>query len=193
MKRAAISGFTLLELLVAVSLLALLGVMAWRGLDRLIAQRERVTADTARTERIVRTLAQIERDVARCVPDALFAGRYGGGGVLPLALQFATDREGRERMQVLRAQPGAAGAQRVVYAVEDAVLVRRLTDLAGRPVGEQVPMLDRVRRLDARLLLPAGWIEPAKLDDVPGGGRASAVELTIEQEDGQRYVEVLEL
>jgi general secretion pathway protein J len=186
-------GFTLLELLVAVSVLALLGVMAWRGLDRLIAQRERVAADTARTERIVRTLAQIERDVAQRIPDALFAGRYGGGGALPLALQFAADREGRERMQLLRVHPGVPGAQAVVYAVESAVLVRRVSDLAGRAVGEGVAMLDGVRRLDVRLLLSAGWTEPAKLDDVPGGGRALAMELTIEQEDGQRYVQVLQL
>ena len=53
------AGFTLVEILVAISLLAVLGVMAWRGLDHVVAQRAHVDADTADTDRVLRTLAQI--------------------------------------------------------------------------------------------------------------------------------------
>ena len=35
-------GFTLLELLVAISVLSVVSVIAWRGLDSLVATRERL-------------------------------------------------------------------------------------------------------------------------------------------------------
>jgi general secretion pathway protein J len=188
------TGFTLVELLVAMALLALMGIIAWRGLDHVIAQRARVDADTAETGRILRTLAQIERDLTQRVPDALFAGRYGGGGgVLPLALQFAADDEGRERISVLRTQPGTREARTVVYAVENSQLVRRLADASGKQDIDRVKMLDFVHSLEIRVLVDGQWTAPLLLDAATGGARATAIRFTIERNSGTQYVEVLQI
>src|SRR5690606_41154958 len=40
------AGFTLLELLVAVALMAILAVLSWRGLDSVLASREPIPAPT---------------------------------------------------------------------------------------------------------------------------------------------------
>lgn len=193
MNRSRRTGFTLVEILVAISLLALMGITAWRGLDRVIAQRARVDADTAETDRVLRTLAQIERDLTQRVPDALFAGRYGGGGVLPLALRFSADDEGRERIAVLRTLSGIQGARSVVYAVEDSQLVRHLVDESGKRDMDRVPMLDSVHSLEMRVLVGGQWAAPLTLDAVAGGARATAIRFTIERESGAKYVEVLQI
>jgi general secretion pathway protein J len=62
-------GFSLLELLVAIALLGVLAVLLWRGLGGVIAQRERIDRDAAHVERVIRLLAQLERDLAQCAPD----------------------------------------------------------------------------------------------------------------------------
>jgi general secretion pathway protein J len=187
------TGFTLVEVLVAMALLALMGIIAWRGLDHVIAQRARVDADTAQTGRVLRTLAQIERDLTQRVPDALFAGRYGGGGVLPLALQFAADDEGRERISVLRMQPGTREARTVVYAVEDSQLVRHLADASGKRDIDRVKMLDAVHSLEIRVLVDGQWTAPLLLDAVAGGVHATAIRFTIERNGGAQYVQVLQI
>mgnify|MGYP000992520889 CR=1 FL=1 len=46
------AGFTLLELLVAVALMAILAVLSWRGLDSVLASREHITAHTDETRAI---------------------------------------------------------------------------------------------------------------------------------------------
>jgi general secretion pathway protein J len=183
-------GFTLVEILVAISLLAVLGVMAWRGLDHVVAQRAHVDADTADTDRVLRTLAQIERDLAQRVPDALFAGRLGGGVSLPLALQLSQD-EGRDKIAVLRTLSGTQGARTVLYAVEDAQLVRHLSDETGKSDADRVPMLDAVRSLEIRLLVQGQWATPEQMD--AAGLRATAIRFTIERNDGARYVQVLQI
>jgi len=185
------AGFTLVEILVAISLLAVLGVMAWRGLDHVVAQRAHVDADTADTDRVLRTLAQIERDLAQRVPDALFAGRYGVGASLPLALKLSQD-EGRDQIAVLRTLSGTQGARTVLYAVEDAQLVRHLSDETGKLDVDRVPMLDAVRSLEIRLLVGGQWATPEQMDAAPGV-RATAIRFTIERNDGARYVQVLQI
>ena len=192
MRHGRIAGFTLVEVLVAISLLALVGVIAWRGLDNVITQRARVDADTAETDRVLRTLAQIDRDLAQRVPDVLFAGR-SGGGVLPLAVRFATDAEGRERITVLRTQTGVVGAKTVVYAVEDSQLVRHLADASGKSDIDRVTMLDSVASIEVRVLVDGVWIAPLLMEAAVGSHRAKAIRFTIARTSGARYVQVLQI
>jgi len=83
-------GFTLVEMLVAVSLLGLLGVISWRGLDQVIALRTRVNDETVEIERVVRTIAQIERDIDMRVADVLMAAPPAASS-LPYAINIDTD------------------------------------------------------------------------------------------------------
>lgn len=55
-------GFTLIEVMVALLLLALVSVMAWRGLDAVAAAGVRLEARGEETLVLLRVLGQLERD-----------------------------------------------------------------------------------------------------------------------------------
>ena len=59
-RRAA--GFTLLELIVAASILALIAVFSWRGLDTLLREREAIASSQETIDVMQRSFARIERD-----------------------------------------------------------------------------------------------------------------------------------
>lgn len=85
-------GFTLVEVLVALSIMAVLATMAWQGVDAMARTREISNASIERTLRIGTALAQWEQDLqalqdTRVVPALRFDGatlrltRTGDGGV----------------------------------------------------------------------------------------------------------------
>jgi general secretion pathway protein J len=57
------AGFTLIEVLVALALMALVSLMAWRGLASVSGARERIEEQAEDIDAIVRTLGQMARDV----------------------------------------------------------------------------------------------------------------------------------
>ena len=74
--RHGASGFTLLELIVAASVLALIAVFAWRGLDTLVREREALTAAQDVVDGFQRCFARLERD-ATLARDAELDGNGG--------------------------------------------------------------------------------------------------------------------
>lgn len=61
-------GFTLIEVLIAISLMAVVSIMAWRGLDGVSRATQRLNGVTDDLESMLRVLGQLERDVARHAP-----------------------------------------------------------------------------------------------------------------------------
>jgi general secretion pathway protein J len=85
-------GFTLLELLVATAVLALLGALSFRGLDSILEAEARVQAESRRWSDLSLFLAQLGEDMSMAVERA---GRDGAGRSSPaLLLRDAT--RGRE-------------------------------------------------------------------------------------------------
>ncbi len=66
MKRASMNqqGFTLIEVLVALALMALLSIISWRALDVLERSSERLNASADDTLALVRVLGQLESDIS---------------------------------------------------------------------------------------------------------------------------------
>lgn len=58
-------GFTLLELLIAISLMAVLAVLSWRGLDSVLTTRERLVATTDDMRAVSTTFSQMGDDLRR--------------------------------------------------------------------------------------------------------------------------------
>ncbi len=56
------AGFTLLELIVAAGILALIAVFSWRGLDQLLREREAIASSQESIDAMQRSFARIERD-----------------------------------------------------------------------------------------------------------------------------------
>jgi len=101
-------GFTLVELLVTIALMGLMGVICWRGLDYVVAQRGEVDAlrfdDTAQGRRLAAT-PRHAADVARGLPaahevaHALFIGEPSAAARGPVRVR--RQRRGADRDEIV--------------------------------------------------------------------------------------------
>jgi type II secretion system protein J len=194
------SGFTLVEMLVAIALLGLLGVISWRGLDYVVGQRERIDRDTEEVSRILRVLSQLERDVAQRAPDVMLPAQ-SAPGVLPASIAVFAAADGDVVLEIVRIAPRAGGparAQRLVDRIADAVLTRSAslagTGLPVAPAADPVELLPGARRLAVRAYAGGFWSELGTGEvGVQPPTRATGLEVAIENADGARYVRVFAL
>ncbi|WP_179403398.1 PulJ/GspJ family protein [Burkholderia guangdongensis] len=154
------SGFTLIELMVAIAILAVVAVLAWRGLDQIVRGRDKVAAEMEDERIFAQTFDQMRTDVRRAATDD-----EAGGPALAIA---------GNTLQVVRAfdVPGAAPRLQIVrYRVAGGRVVR----YASPPIGDEsalqrmlkdtdvdgwsaVPLMAGVGAIDARLYVPrVGW------------------------------------
>ena len=76
MKRAFTSrGFTLVELLVAISILAIVAVLGWRGLDGIVRARIALTEQMEVTRGMQLSFAQLQSDCEHLAPRSLLGNR----------------------------------------------------------------------------------------------------------------------
>lgn len=78
--RKKTAGFTLVEMLVAVALLALIGVLGWRGLDNVQQAGRHLTQTTARWQELALVGERLGRDVAQAIA---VPGRQSDGRTAP--------------------------------------------------------------------------------------------------------------
>ena len=108
-------GFTLVELLVAISILAIVAVLGWRGLDSIIRARTSLNDDLAETRGLQLAFAQMQSDCSQIATAANIGNRP------PLLAE-----EGRltlVRMVFAENQPSRV--QVVAYRLRDGALTRR--------------------------------------------------------------------
>jgi general secretion pathway protein J len=65
LRAARVAGFTLIEILIAISLMAVLTLMCWRGLDSVIRGRDRILATGESMQSLSTTMAQLDEDLRR--------------------------------------------------------------------------------------------------------------------------------
>ncbi len=108
-------AFTLVELLVAISILALVAVLGWRGLDGIVRARVALTAQLEATRGMQLAFAQMQSDCEHLSRPELLQGR-------PYLLA-GPDRITLVRDVYLENEPSRI--QVVAYRVRDGVLTRR--------------------------------------------------------------------
>ena len=193
-------GFTLVEMLVAIALLGLLGVISWRGLDYVSGQRSRIDRDTEDLSRVLRVLSQLERDIAQRAADTVLPPA-SAPGLLPPSISVHEAGDGSVALEIVRIAPrggGPARAQRIVYRVGDAALTRSAspaaTDLPIAAAGDPVDVLPGARGLAVRAYSGGFWTEPGRGEArLQPPARATALEVTVIAADGARYVRVFVL
>jgi general secretion pathway protein J len=124
-------GFTLVEMLIAIGILAMIAVLGWRALDGMLRSRAALTDSIQQTRAMQRTFAQLQDDCAHLALDEAI------GSVARL-------QAGANRLSLIRnafATDAPSGLQAVVYQVEDGVLRRRES-----AVTRDVPVLERFLR-----------------------------------------------
>ena len=200
-KRYSPRGFTLLELLVAITVLSIVSMIAWRGLDSLVATRERLEPEVDDVRSLLTAFGQMERDLTQ-VPNPAFLGLTTS----PLNIGVA---DGGQVIELARvASPVADRAtevQTVFYRVVDGTLVRQATpplpafDRANAENFETARLMGQVRSIAVRVWqVPTGWVSPFNPDasgTQPTGTQPTArspavppgIEVTVLRTDGKQF------
>jgi general secretion pathway protein J len=194
-------GFTLVELLVAMAIVAVVGIMALGGLNEVIKQESIARERSERWREVQLAMRMIAQDLAQIHPRPV--RDETGEGHMPCVLadpnaQFAlefsrggwSNPAGFPRGTVLR----------VAYNWEDDVLVRYYWPVADRTLSTppiRTELLTGVDNVEIRFLDAAGqWHVDWPPVDVSGSGRnvlrPRAIEFAVELEDYGRISRLVE-
>jgi len=108
-------GFTLVELLVAITVLAIVAVMGWRGLDGIVRSRGQLTQQMEQTRGIQLTFAQLQSDLEQIADKKLLRERQN----------ILADNTRLIFIRTVLTEAAASQLQVVSYTIRDGVLARR--------------------------------------------------------------------
>ncbi|MBH9483508.1 type II secretion system protein J [Pseudomonas aeruginosa] len=181
------AGFTLIEVMVAIMLMAIVSLMAWRGLDSIARASAHLEDSTEQGAALLRALNQLERDIALHSAIREESGLPSGdepiraGDSLPPGLALKRLSEIPLRLDIVRAstEPGAP-LQRVRWGRQGKILYRAAAPSGDRlplpPLAERVAVLDDVSRFEIRAWVPGkGWTRLPARSKV----RASGLEISL--------------
>lgn len=192
------AGFTLIEVLVALALMALVSLMAWRGLASVSNARDRIQEQAEDTDAIVRTLGQLGRDVELSYTGPSFDSPGKDALSLTTGLRLLRRTSGGQTLELLRPDGDGNGLwQRVQWQVRADGLWRASGPPAARSplpaAADGVLLLPGVRVLGVRAWVPGtGWVDAT----ASFGAAPTGIEITLERGAAnapQRYTRILEL
>lgn len=164
-------GLTLIELLVAISVLAFVAVLGWRGLDSIVRARVALTEDLEQTRGMQLAFAQMQNDFAQ----------MAAGSSVPDRVPLVIDRDRVILIRKVYAENQPSRLQVVTYQVKNGVLVRReseatrdLTEMdklwtaaeSDAGTGQDVALQSGVAAMTMRLWDANGW---GQANTNPGG------------------------
>jgi general secretion pathway protein J len=191
-------GFTLVELLVALAIFALLSAFAYRGLGALLDSRAALEKESRKWRDVTLFVGRFERDLSAVLRRKATAPSGTQVAAVSSALDTNDVREGLAftRSGAVLMESAQAAPQRVAYRrVENRV--ERLTwgsvDAGPRDEGAPVTLMSDVAALAFRFMAPTGewrptWGLPGANDPMP-----AAVEMTLQLASGERIVRVVDL
>ncbi len=194
-------GFTLVELLVAVAILAIIGVIAFVGLSRVITQQEVARARTERWQDIQLAMRLVTQDLAQLHPR--FTREELGESYQPSLLADPSAQFALEFSRGGWANPAGLArgtVLRVAYDWEEDKLVRWHWSVMDRTLSTppvRTELLDRVTNVEVRFLDNAGewhldWPPVDRRGPQSLISRPRAVEFALELEDLGRVYRLVE-
>ena len=153
-------GFTLIELMVAIAILAVIAVLSWRGLDQIMRGRQAITSAMEDERVFVQLFDQLRVDARLAATDDEVgqpAISVSGNG-LQIVRTFGLAGEA-PRLQVVRYQVADGRVTR--YASPPVATVGQLRRAMAASSGgdwSAVPLISGVGKITARLYVPrVGW------------------------------------
>lgn len=203
-RRNSARGFTLFELLVAMAIFAVIGLLTSGGLNAVIDRHEQlsVTSDDLRT--LQYAVRRMTRDMQQLQPRPV--RRETGGGYVPALMA-----DGRSEVLVELTTGGWSNPlgmprstlQRVSYRVEDETLIRAHWLVLDRTLAQEpveTPLLDDVEVVEIRYLGAndewfTEWPQQPYETESPSTirGLPRAVEIAFETPQWGRIVRLIEL
>lgn len=191
-------AFTLVELLVALAIFAILSGFAYRSLDAMLQNREALQKESRKWRDVAVFVSRLERDLAA----VLDRGARAASGVdlapMSSSIEVATARDGLAftRSGAPLYENALAAPQRIAYRLNGARIERLAwgaVDAAPRAEPVAVTVLADVQGLAFRFMTPRGewrasWGLPGSVEAVP-----AAVEVTLQLAGGERLVRLVDL
>jgi general secretion pathway protein J len=193
------AGFTLVELLVALAIFAVLSGFAYRALDTMLNSREALERESRKWRDVTVFVGRVERDVAAVL---VKRAATGASGTLLMPVSSAIDASsGGNGLALTRAgsplqENALAAPQRVAYRLRGTRIERLAwagVDAAPRDEPTGVPVLDGVSALEFRFLDPRGewriaWGLPGSGENAP-----AAIEMTLLLASGEKIMRLMDL
>ena len=170
-------GLTLIELVVAMAVFALVAIMGLQSLTGSLTMRDRLTATADNTENLGQGVALLRNDLSAALPMFFFPPEQGAP-VSALRAErgnsgFALSVGGQPGLPLLTGGIDATRKQRVIWRFEAGAqrLTRQawptLYPVSADQQGPPVPVLDGVKGLGLRSFWTGqGWVEGLRM---PGG------------------------
>jgi general secretion pathway protein J len=195
-------GFTLIEIMVAVAIFAVLAALAYGTLDRTLLSSEMLTVRTERLEEIQRAIRFLSGDFQQLAPRPV---REQLGDVIAPALE--TDFQSDYAVELTHGGwNNPAGLprgtlQRVAWRLEEGELIRYYWTVLDRTLDNQPAgrvLLDGVESVEFRFLQDNGeWTDEWPPEDRPGAlglrQRPRAVEIVLTTEEEGEIARLLEV
>lgn len=192
-------GFTLIEVMVAIMLMAVVSLIAWRGLDSVTRADAHLQASTEQTQALLRALNQLQLDVSLRAGVELAppptADQPPAADALPAVTVRSSDSQGF-RLELIRSAPTPGdGLQRVRWWLKGDTLYRAAAPARDRyPLPapkEAVAVLSQVSDLQVRV-----WDNDKGWRQLSGNRRShpAGLEITLVRQTPQgveRYRQVL--
>ena len=174
-------GFTLVEVLVALAILAIFATFAWQATASLVDGEARLSAEAKRWQRLDAVFARLDADVRAAVPRSIRVAPRREPAFVGAADGFTFTRAGD-------ASADAAEGVRIAYRLRGDTLEIAYWPRLDRVAGVEptaYPLAGGIARIDLRYLDDDGaWFERWPAPDREGLPRALAVALTLA--DGAR-------
>ncbi len=197
-KRAV--GFTLVELLVALAIFAIVSGFAYRSLNAMLESREALQKESRKWRDVALFVGRVERDLDSVLPRLALSS--SGTPLAPVSstLDVLTTGDG---LALTRAgsplqENTLAAPQRVGYRLKDGAVERLIwssVDAAPRQDPVATPVLPNATALAFRFLDPKSG-EWRKSWGLPGSGEANApaaVEMTLTLASGESIVRLMDI
>ena len=195
-------GFTLIEMLVALAVFAVLALAGYRSLSSLFTTREALAGETARLRDTALFFARIESDFAALLPREI----RNADNLKEPSLRLAPVAAGRDEAQLKFSRSGFAAAggmqeapQRVGYRLHEGtveLLLWNAIDIAPRAAFQRYPALTGIREmrwraLDERGNWRADWPPVERTSLAPL--YPNALELTLVRDNGETLTRLFAL